>query len=509
MSPLAKAFADIESREASQVAALDIGSNSFHLVVARILADDVQILHKVKQRVRLADGLDDNNILSQEAIDRGLDTLAVIAESLKGFEPDSVRIVATYTLRKAINADEFIQSAKSIFPYPIEVISGYEEARLIYSGVAHTQHDDGRRLVVDIGGGSTEFIVGEGYQPQLLRSLQMGCVSYTKRFFSEGVLKPKAFDAAITSAQQELEIIEDKYKGLGWNIAIGTSGTIKTIMNLCHRIDENCREGSITRDGLKALIKSCKQAGHVDHLEYPEISVDRRPVFAAGLSILMAIFKSLDIQEMVYSSAALREGVLYEMEDQLTQPDIRGRTAQSLAQRYDVDTDQAKRVLDTTLDLYDQVKADWKIKKSELRNMLGWASLLHEVGLQINSRGVQRHGAYILENVEMPGFNQEQQRLLARLVRYHRKKIRLAEEPGYYQYQDEEINKLLILLRLGVALNIKRQDGILPPIKAKVSKQTLTLKFPEGWLDEKPIFSADLERESAHITAVSLALKVS
>ncbi|MAI65755.1 MAG: exopolyphosphatase, partial [Alteromonas sp.] len=179
-------FDGVTSREVSKVAALDIGSNSFHLVVARIVADSVQILHRVKQKVRLADGLDDDDILSDEAIARGLSMLKVIAESLKGFEPDSVRIVATHTLRKARNARHFIKAAKEVLPYPIEVISGVEEARLIYSGVAHTNHADGQQLVVDIGGGSTEFVIGKGFTPLLCRSLQMGCVSYTQRFFSTG-----------------------------------------------------------------------------------------------------------------------------------------------------------------------------------------------------------------------------------------------------------------------------------------------------------------------------------
>ena len=232
MSPDPSSFASVESREASKVAALDIGSNSFHLVVARIVAGSVQILHRVKQKVRLAEGLNEDNVLQGEAKQRGLDTLKIIADSLKGFEPDSVRIVATHTLRRAVNAKEFIEEALQVLPYPIEVISGTEEARLIYSGVAHTNHDAGKRLVVDIGGGSTEFIIGEGLSPLLLRSLQMGCVSYTQRFFANGELKAKAFDKAIIAAEQEMEPIEERYRRLGWQRCIGTSGTIKAIYNL-------------------------------------------------------------------------------------------------------------------------------------------------------------------------------------------------------------------------------------------------------------------------------------
>lgn len=506
MPELKSAFSDLPTREASNVAALDIGSNSFHLVVARIVAGSVQILHRVKQKVRLADGLDENGYLSQEAMQRGLDTLKVIAESIKGFAPDSVRIVATYTLRKALNADEFIRAALDILPYPVEVISGTEEARLIYFGVAHTNHDEGRRLVVDIGGGSTEFIIGEAFEPIKMRSLQMGCVSFTKQFFKRGELKQKYFDRAITAAQQELEMIDSQYKALGWERCLGTSGTIKTIVALAQLQKNAQADGLVTSDDLHMLISACCQAGHIDMLEFDGLSEDRRPVFAAGLAVLSAIFKSLNITQMEFSPAALREGVIYELEDQLTHPDIRERTAQSLATRYDVDTQHASRVLSTTWYIYDQVAETWKIDTKELHNMLGWAALLHEVGLQINTRRVQRHSAYVLENVDMPGFNQEQQNLLATLVGLHRKKIRQVELPHYLQYDDKTVFRLIAILRLGVLLNIKRQDNILPEFLVTAKKDQLILTFPEGWLRQKPIFSADLAREIEWLKVIDIAL---
>ena len=342
-------LSSVESRETNKVAALDIGSNSFHLVVARIVAGSVQILHRVKQKVRLAEGLDENNVLSEEAMERGLNMLRVIAESLRGFEPDSVRIVATHTLRKAVNARDFINQAKEILPYPVEVISGVEEARLIYSGVAHTNHADGQQLVVDIGGGSTEFVIGKGFKPLLCRSLQMGCVSYTQRFFPDGELKGKSFDRAITAAAQELEMIDGKYRRLGWVQCIGTSGTIRSLFTLCQQDNANGHDVPVTQKSLRNLMKEFVSAGHVDKLNYPNLSDDRRVVIAGGLAILIAVFKALDIEGLTYSPAALREGVLYQMEDELHHADIRGRTASSLATRYDVDTAQATMVLNTTL----------------------------------------------------------------------------------------------------------------------------------------------------------------
>ncbi|WP_394221722.1 exopolyphosphatase [Alteromonas gracilis] len=501
-------FNGVETREVSKVAALDIGSNSFHLVVARIVAGSVQILHRVKQKVRLAEGLNDKDILSDEAMERGLAMLKVVAESLKGFEPDSVRIVATHTLRKARNARDFICAAKDILPYPIEVISGVEEARLIYSGVAHTNHSDGQQLVIDIGGGSTEFVIGEGFTPLLCRSLQMGCVSYTKRFFPEGELKAKAFDKAITAAEQELEMIDNKYRRLGWVQCIGTSGTIRSLFTLCQQDRPNGHDIPVTLKSLRNLMKQFINAGHIDKLSYPDLSEDRRVVIAGGLAILIAVFKALEIEGLVYSPAALREGVLYQMEDELHHADIRGRTASSLATRYDVDTSQATMVLNTTLSLFNDTEKAWKLKGRDFKSMLGWAALLHEVGMQINSRGIQKHSAYILANVDMPGFTQEQQLLLATLVRCHRKKIRTNEIPAFNLFDEQSVKRLIALLRLGVLLNIKRQEGFVPELDIKVEKNELAITFPDGWLDEKPIISADLLRERHYWKALDLKLVV-
>lgn len=501
-----EALSGVTSREATPVAALDIGSNSFHLVIARILADHVQILHRVKQKVRLADGLDDQGMLSEEAIHRGMQALEECKESMQGFEARTVRIVATYTLRKAINSGEFISAARRILPYPVEVISGVEEARLIYQGVAHTNADSGSRLIVDIGGGSTEFIIGTGFDPSLMRSLSMGCVNFTKKFFANGELKEKAFHKAITAAHQELEIIADKYRHMGWENCIGTSGTIKTLANLCGELQGKNARTEITLKDLKALIKHCISVGSVDNLSFNSISQDRLPVFPAGLAVLTAIFESLSIEKMKYSGAALREGVLYEMEERLQHLDIRKRTAESIATRYDVDTQQARRVLHTTNIIFQQVAEDWQIQNPELHNVLGWAALLHEVGLQINSRGVQRHSAYILRNADLPGFNQEEQDLLASLAACHRKKINLEEIPEFEQFSPQEVHKLICILRLGVLLNIKRQDNIIPDISASVSDMNIAMHFADNWLNDKPLMKADLMSERQRILALGIDL---
>jgi exopolyphosphatase/guanosine-5'-triphosphate,3'-diphosphate pyrophosphatase len=231
-------------------------------------------------------------------------------------------------------------------------------------------------------------------------------------------------------------------------------------------------------------------------------------VIAGGLAILIAVFKALEFEGLVYSPAALREGVLYQMEDELHHADIRGRTASSLATRYDVDTSQATMVLNTTLMLFAEVQKTWKLKSTDFKSMLGWAALLHEVGMQINSRGIQKHSAYILANVDMPGFTQEQQLLLSTLVRFHRKKIRINDLPSFNLFDHQAVKRLIALLRLGVLLNIKRQEGFIPDIKVDVNKSSLTLTFPDGWLDEKPIISADLLRESDYWKALDLTLNI-
>ena len=499
-------FDNVEVRDSSTVAALDMGSNSFHLVVARIVAGSVQIVHRVKQKVRLADGLGTDGILSDEAIQKGLDTLSVIGESLQGFKPEYVRVVATHTLRRAGNAKDFLKAAKKIFPFPIDVISGAEEARLIYQGVAHTNHQQGQRLVVDIGGGSTEFIIGEGFDTKILRSLQMGCVSYTKRFFKQGELKTKAFDKAITSARQELEMIDKQYKHIGWKTCIGTSGTIKVIIELVAQFDSSNKENQVSLSDLYTLKDLCCAAGNSRDLKLQGLAEDRQPVLAAGLAILIGIFKSLKIQQMEFSPAALREGVLYGMEDHLKQEDIRERSAESLATRYDVDVEHAKRVLTTTMSLYQQIKKNWKIDSTELKNLLAWSALLHEVGLQINTRGIQRHSGYILQNIELPGFGQEHQNLLATLTRFHRKKIKAAEIPEFTILAQEQLYKLITLLRLGVLLNIKRQDDILPDMTLEARRSDLSIQFPKGWLEQKPVLSADIERESDYLKELGLTL---
>ncbi|MFT7141579.1 MAG: exopolyphosphatase/guanosine-5'-triphosphate,3'-diphosphate pyrophosphatase [Candidatus Azotimanducaceae bacterium] len=491
-----------------RVAALDLGSNSFHLVLGRIVADDFQILHQLKLRVQLADGLSEDGFLSAEAMERGLDNLRIVAESLNNFELDQVRIVATYTLRKARNAAEFVRKARKILPYPIEIVSGTEEARLIYLGVAHTNYHDGKRLVIDIGGGSTETIIGQHFDSMVLKSLPMGCVTFAQRYFENGRIKQKEFAKAVNNARQEIEQVSNLLTKVGWSHCLGSSGTVRAIVSFAEELGSDTKPNHVTLKDLRKLADHCVNAGSVEALSYSGFSEQRRQVFPAGLAILTALFESLDIEIMEYSSGALREGVIYEMGDRLANIDIRERTAQSLVTRYVVDVEQADRVRQTTLSLYEQAKSDWRLDDERLRNMLLRAALLHEVGLQINSKSVHKHSEYILNNVEMPGYNLEERDLLATLVRFQRKKIRKADVQEFSQYAVPEVSKLIALLRLGVLLNFKRQNDVLPALELEVNDHEMRLSFEGDWLEQKPIYRESLEQEVVQIKAIGLDLKL-
>ncbi|MGF1759919.1 exopolyphosphatase [Photobacterium sagamiensis] len=490
-----------------EIAAIDIGSNSFHMVVARVVGQSLQIISRHKQRVHLASGLDEQQNLDLAAIERGLACLAMFAERLQGFEPENVRIAATYTLRQANNAHLFLKRAESIMPYPIEIIPGTEEARLIYLGVAHTQPESGRKLVVDIGGGSTELVVGENFDTRLLYSKHMGCVSYNQHYFAKGKISSKNMASAQLAAQQKMESIASQYHRQAWGKAIGSSGTIKAIRGVL--IAKGYSDGMITNKRLNQLVEQVLSFKNNDELDLPGLSDDRKPVFAAGLAILAAVFQSLKIEEMIYSDGALREGLLYEMEDRFRHSDIRTRTASAMASQYHVDLDQATRVKECAEDLYAQIEPQPGPAKSELSTLLGWGALLHEVGLSISYPGFHRHSAYLLRYSTMPGFNLEQQTVLATLVRFQRKALKLEEMPELSIYKRKHLYPLIRTLRLAVALNGQRADEPLPKINVKADKESWELTLPAGWQENNKLLAADLRQEQEYWAKAGWELAIS
>lgn len=481
-----------------EFAAIDLGSNSFHMVIARVVDGAMQVLGRLKQRVHLADGLGADNVLSEEAMERGLSCLALFAERLQGFSAANVTIVGTHTLRQAVNAEAFLQRAADVIPYPIEVISGHEEARLIFMGVEHTQPEKGRKLVIDIGGGSTELVIGEDFEPKLVESRRMGCVSFAQLYFPRGEISKDNFRRARLAATQKLETLAWQYRLLGWQYALGASGTIKAACEVLLAMGE--KDKLITVERLQMLYDEVIKYKSFDALSLPGLSEERKGVFVPGLAILCGVFDALAIRELRLSDGALREGVLYEMEGRFRHQDIRSRTAQSLANHYAIDSDQARRVLETTEQLYLQ----WKDQNSKLANpqlaaLLKWAAMLHEVGLTINHSGLQRHSAYILQHSNMPGFNQDQQLLLASLVRYHRKAVKLEEMPRFTLFKKKQFLPLIFLLRLGTLLNNQRQATSKPEsLLLTTDDGHWTLTFPAGYLSQNNLVQLDLEREQAY-----------
>jgi len=476
----------------NMLAAIDMGSNSFHLVVARVVDGRLQIVDRLKQRVRLAEGLDENGTLSEDAMQRGLDCLRLFGERLAGINAGGIRITGTYTLRVASNAQTFLTRARQLLGHPIEIISGQEEARLIYHGVAHTQHTEGRILVIDIGGGSTELIIGERFAPLALTSRKMGCVTFTHDYFANGKLNDKNFNAAILEGLHQLEPVMNQFRDLGWQLCLGSSGTIKAVRELMLAGEG---DGCITRERLERLRQRMKEQKRIDQLDLPGLEEDRRPVIAAGIAVLLALFEGLGIQRMDYSDGALREGLLYEFEQRLQHHDIRARTALGLSEMYHIDRGQAQRVKTSALQLFDQVADDWALPVEQYRSLLGWAAELHEIGLVINYSGVQRHSAYLLQYSDLPGFNQEEQQFLATLARYHRKAIKMAEFCSIPNYDDQAVWRCIRLLRLAVTLHHRRQDGIVPALHARAEADSLTLMLPGHWTWEHRLLMQNLERE--------------
>jgi len=457
-----------------EFAAVDLGSNSFHMVIAREVDGAMQIIGRLKQRVHLADGLDARSMLSEEAMERGLNCLSLFAERLQGFSPSSVCIVGTHTLRQALNAPEFLKRAEKVIPYPIEIISGNEEARLIFMGVEHTQPEKGRKLVIDIGGGSTELVIGEDFEPRLVESRRMGCVSFAQMYFPGGTITRENFQRARMAAIQKLENLAWQYRIQGWNVALGASGSIKAAHEVLLAMGE--KDGIITPERLVLLTDEVLKHKSFDALSLPGLSDERKSVF-----------------------------VLYEMEGRFRHQDIRSRTAQSLANQYNIDREQAKRVLETTVQIYEQwQEQNPKLDHPQLAALLKWAAMLHEVGLNINHSGMHRHSAYILQNSDLPGFNQEQQTMMATLVRYHRKAIKLDDLPRFTLFKKKQFLPLIQLLRLGVLLNNQRQATTTPPtLKLKTDDHHWTLSFPHDWFSQNALVLLDLEKEQQYWEAVT------
>jgi exopolyphosphatase/guanosine-5'-triphosphate,3'-diphosphate pyrophosphatase len=509
-SPVRETQAERATRPVPDVlAAVDLGSNSFHLVVARYTHGQLVIIDRLREMVRLAAGVAENGRIDKEAAARALACLQRFGQRLRDMRADSVRVVGTNALRLAHRKQAFLERAREALGHPIEIISGMEEARLIYSGVAHTMPSEpGRRLVVDIGGGSTELIIGEGLAPLDLESLQMGCVSLSERFFRDGKISAKRMAGARLAARLELQPVQAAFRRRGWERSAGSSGTVRAIGEAIRELDSQAPQ-LITPAGLDRAIAYLIEAGHVRELKLAALTEDRRPVFPGGIAILAEVFAGLSLKEMRIADGAMREGLLYDMVGRYTDEDARDRTVRGMQQRYHVDFAQAERVEATALSFLEQTREACKLQGDPAADLaLKWAARLHEIGLDVSHSGYHRHGAYLLENADMPGFSREEQRLLARMVGSHRRKLALEGLEELVPPWDRNAVSLIIILRLAVLLHRGRSPEALPPITLSAGSKSLEAHFPARWLKDHPLTSADLQHEVIHLRAAGLRLRV-
>ena len=474
----------------STIAAVDLGSNSFRLQLGRVVDDQIYPLDALREPVRLAAGLTEDKTLDEAAQGRATECLKRFGERLRGLPAGAVRAVGTNTLRVAKNAREFMPRFEAALGFPIEVVAGREEARLIYLGVAHSlPASPETRLVVDIGGGSTECIIGAGNQPHRLESLYMGCVSYSLRYFAGGKIGKSDMKHAETAARIELETIKKQFSRKHWHQAVGSSGTARAIADI---IEANgwSRSG-ITREGLERLRQGLLKAGDAGRLNLPGLKEDRIAVLPGGFAIMNAIFAELDVEHMATSDGAMRQGILWDMIGRAHRRDMRELTVRQFMKRYHVDAAQAHRVERLALKLYEQLAEGTKDSHAYPMFMLSWAARLQEIGLTVAHSGYHKHSAYIVANADMPGFSKMEQSQLSMLVLAHRGSLGKLRGLVRADYDWS----LLVALRLAALLHRSRSDVRLPAIRASRKKSTFTIELDAKWLAANPLTAAELRDE--------------
>jgi exopolyphosphatase/guanosine-5'-triphosphate,3'-diphosphate pyrophosphatase len=487
------------------VAAVDLGSNSFHLVVAQVEGERPRVVDRLSEMVRLAAGIDKRRRIAPEVQERALTCLRRFGERVKGLPPAAVRAVGTNTLRAAGPHNEFLPKAEEALGHPIEVISGVEEARLIYAGVAHSlEVSEGRRLVVDIGGGSTEVIVGQHMEPLYMESLHVGCVSVSLQHFPGGQITAEGMKKAELAARREFLPVAAICKNLGWQEAIGASGTFRAIDRVV-RLAGLGPEG-ITSQVLAELARVLVQAGHVDRIKLQGMTPQRAPVFPGGVVIAKAALTALGVERVVITQGAMREGLIYDLIGRSGARDVRARTVDALAARYHVDGPHAARVEATARVLWAQAAGPWALSDPEWERLLAWGAHLHEIGRDIAHSQYHKHGAYVLANADLPGFSNQEQQRLAAMVRSHRRKFPVAFLRELGGARKGPLQHLAILLRLAVILHRARTADPVPPVALEPGKDSLALAFPDGWLEAHPLTRGDLEAEAAYLEAAGFLL---
>jgi exopolyphosphatase/guanosine-5'-triphosphate,3'-diphosphate pyrophosphatase len=486
------------------LAAVDLGSNSFHLLVGRVVDGQIYPLDTLREPVRLGAGLTADKRIDRATQARALEALARMGERLRGFPRQAVRAVGTNALRVAKNAPQFLREARAALGFPIEVVAGREEARLIYLGVAHAMPPGPqRRLVVDVGGGSTELIIGRGLEPELTESLYMGCVSWSLAFFPEGRIDKPRMKKAELAARQELAGIVRQYRAAGWDEAIASSGTARAVEAILR--ESGWAEEGITREGLDRLRAALIRHERADPDRIPGLRGGRAPVLPGGVAILRAVLEELAIERVAVSEGALRHGLLYDLLGRVEHRDMREATVAQFMRRYGVDAAQAARVRSLALAIHEALSRPGADTEDEsARAMLDWAARLAEVGLSVAHAQYHKHSAYIVSNADMPGFSRMEQQRLARLVLAHRGKLTKVEDAGI----ESGDWKLVFCLRIATLVLRSRAEVRLPLARAAAGEAGFTLELPQSWLEENPLTAAALETEAAHWKAVGMRLEV-
>ena len=486
------------------LAAVDLGSNSFHLQIGRVVDKQIYPLDSVREVVRLGGGLTAEKRIDRATQAKALEALAKFAERLRGFPRQAVRAVGTNALRVAKNSPQFLREARQALGFPIEVISGREEARLIYLGVAHALPvSSKRRLVVDVGGGSTEFIIGTGLEPQLTESLYMGCVSFSLKYFPDGRIDKARMKAAEIAAQQELAGIAHGYRAAGWDEAVGSSGTARSMENILR--ENGFAEDGLTREGLERLRSLLVKHERADPDKIAGLRPNRAPVLPGGVAIMGAVFRELGLESMKVSDGALRHGVLYDLLGRVEHRDMREVTVQQFMRRYRVDAAHAERVMNLGLKIYDALQLGADRQDDPDRILLEWAARLAEVGLSIAHAQYHKHSAYVLSNADMPGFSRMEQARLARIVLAHRGKLGKIQDVGL----EGADWKLVFALRTASLILRSRTDQRLPFLRVAADDGGFAIDLPQSWLDENPLSADALESEAHHWKAVGMKLAVS
>lgn len=490
--------------EFSTLAAVDLGSNSFHCQVGRVDGDQVYPLDALREPVRLGAGLGPDKRLDEAAQERALACLKRFGERLRGFDRHAVRAIGTNTLRVAKNAPGFLRKAQAALGFPIEVVAGREEARLIYLGVSHElPASREKRLVVDIGGGSTELIIGSGYRPQRLESLFMGCVSYSLRYFEDGRITKGAMKQAELAARNELQPIVAKFTRGSWQQAVGSSGTVRALAEVIRQTGLD--DDGLTAAGLDRLRSLLIKAGDMGKVELAGLRPDRVAVFPGGLAILNAIFSELDIDSMAVADSAMRQGVLYDLLGRVHHRDMRDVTVAQFMQRYHVDALQARRVATLAFTLHRKLTADAGEPDEDVSRCIAWAARLHEIGISVAFSGYHKHSAYIVANADMPGFSRDEQARLAIMLQAHRRSLRKVAK----RIEEDGVDwDMVFALRMAALLCRSRADVAVPSLQARRQGRKFRLALDPAWLARNPLTVTALHDEIREWDEIGYELKV-